>query len=502
MLGKMVSLSVGVAALVGGTGCTGDSDPPDRIAASSARLKGHGTCHAGTCDWYFEWTTCTRPFLEPVCAPYAPERRRTYTNVTAPSTETEYRLSELVSGLLPTTWYRARICGRATGEPEYNCSSERDFTTAAAGQPSSPMYNEQAAKAAGAMSHPVGANQGRDVGNAVAFRDRALYYFGDTWGPGWWRTSSASYGQRGWYSGDFPALRDATVNEHYENGVPKQFVPYTASEPEYVYSAALGRDEHYYHWPSSNFVRTTAAGEEALVYWSRGGFEGGTHNAGMFVDRVRSGDTTTQGASGRWKLWPKGVADGYLPLDIEEGGQRYFIACKKMPGDWAPARCFLGRVAPANATNAAAYRYFNQASGAWQAAQVSWGCNDQSCPDNVRGGLFEASPYMSYQPSITWNPYLGKYLSVAGTGGGVELRVADRITGPWSRPTDVPASADGRYGFLPRTAAEGLDNYHAREHLQLRSPDAKTIVVSYFHAAEVNTPENRAVKLVKIELEK
>jgi hypothetical protein len=43
---------------------------------------------------------------------------------------------------------------------------------------------------------------------------------------------------------------------------------------------------------------------------------------------------------------------------------------------------------------------------------------------------------------------------------------------------------------------------NAREHLQLRSADAKTIVVSYFHAAEANTPENRAVKLVKIELEK
>jgi hypothetical protein len=57
-------------------------------------------------------------------------------------------------------------------------------------------FLQPGAEAAGAMSHPVGANQGRDVGNAVVFRDRVLYYFGDTWGPGWWRTSTASYGQR------------------------------------------------------------------------------------------------------------------------------------------------------------------------------------------------------------------------------------------------------------------------------------------------------------------
>jgi hypothetical protein len=55
---------------------------------------------------------------------------------------------------------------------------------------------------------------------------------------------------------------------------------------------------------------------------------------------------------------------------------------------------------------------------------------------------------------------------------------------------------------LTRTAAKGLDNYHAREHLHLRSADAKTIMVSYFHAAEPESPDNRAVKLVRIELQR
>ena len=84
----------------------------------------------------------------------------------------------------------------------------------------------------------------------------------------------------------------------------------------------------------------------------------------------------------------------------------------------------------------------------------------------------------------------------------MELRVAARITGPWSQPTSVPDTAEGRYGFLTRTAVEGLDNYHAREQLHLRSADARTIVVSYFHAAETGTGDNRAVKLVKVELQK
>jgi hypothetical protein len=486
------------ALLLFAAACVGDTDPADQIAATSARVKSHGTCTTGTCDWYFEWTPCTRPFFDLLCEPYGVERRRQHTGVTVPSTSTQYPVNELLTGLSPRTHYRFRACAKGSSETEYRCGTEYDFVTGTASQPTSPMYDALAVDAAGAMSHPEGAHQGRDVGNAVVFRDRALYYFGDTAGPGYWRTSTAAYGQRTWFTGDFPPLADASRNSaHFDaSGAPKQFIPYTATEPEFVWNEALDKNERYYHWPSASFVRATPTGEEGLVFFGRGGFNDGAHGAGMYVDTIRSGDTTTRAGSRRL-LWPRGVADGYRPLDIEEGGQRYFIACKTYG---FAARCFLARVPPAQATDAAAYRYYDQASGNWQATQVSLGCVRDGCPESVRGGLFDASPYMSYHPSITWNPYLGKYLSVAGTGGGVELRVADRITGPWSQPSSVPDTADGRYGFLTRTAAEGLDNYHAREHLHLRSPDTRTIVVSYLHAAEGNSPENRAVKLVKIEL--
>jgi len=478
--------------------CVGDTDPADRITASAARLKSHGTCVAGTCDYYFEWTPCTRPFFDLVCEPYSTARRHKHLGVTAPSTTTEYPLTESITGLAPSTHYRFRACGKGSAEAKYQCATEWDFTTGVAQQLASPMYNALAAKPAGTMSHPVGAFQGRDVGNAVVFRNSALYYFGDTWGPGFWRTSTAAYGARQSFTGDFPPLADATrPGPHYDSsGYPKQFVPYTTSEPEFVYNEELGANERYYHWPTANFVRATSSGDEALVFFSRAGFEGGTQGAGFFVDAVREGDTTTR-ANTRRLLWPRGTADAYLPLDIEEGGLRYFITCKT---HGFAARCFLARVAPANATDPAAYRYYDQATNDWPETQVSRGCDDSACPDSVQGGLFDASPYMSYHPSITHNPYLGKYLSVAGTGGGIELRVADRITGPWSQPTSVPDTTDGRYGFVTRTAAEGLDNYHAREQLHLRSPDAKTIMVSYFHAAEPESADNRAVKLVRIEL--
>jgi hypothetical protein len=480
--------------------CVGDTDPVDRITATTARLKAHGTCSAGTCDYYWEWTPCTRPFFDLVCEPYTPARRIERLGITAPSTTTEYALTESISGLSPSTRYRFRACGKGSEESEYRCATERDFATGVAQQPASPMYNALAAKPAGAMSHPVGAFQGRDVGNAVVFRNRALYYFGDTWGPGFWRTSTAAYGARNPFTGDFPPLADATrPGPHYDaGGYPKQFVPYTTNEPEFVFNEALGADERYYHWPTGNFIRSTASGDEGLVYFSRAGFEGGTQRAGVYVDAIREGDTTTRAASRRL-LWPRNTTDAYLPLDIEEGGLRYFISCKTH--GWA-ARCFLARVAPASATDPAAYRYYDQASNRWLATQVSRGCNDDACPDTVKGGLFDASPYMSYHPSITRNPYLDKYLSVAGTGGGIELRVADRLTGPWSQPTAVPDTTDGRYGFLTRTAVEGLDNYHAREHQHLRSADGKTIMVSYFHAAEPETADNRAVKLVRIELQR
>lgn len=494
------SVSALVTALLSLSACVGDTDPPDLIQATSTRLKAHGTCVEGTCDYYFEWTPCTRPFFDLVCEAYSPARRRERRGVTAPSTSTEYALVESIAGLTANTTYRYRACGKGASEAVYNCGAEYDFTTGRAQQPASPMYDALAIESAGSMSHPIGAFEGRDVGNAVVFRNSALYYFGDTWGPGFWRTSTASYGQRTPFTGDFPPLADANRSSgHYDaSGFPKQFIPYRTTEPEFVFNSALDADERYYHWPTSNFVRATASGDEALVYFSRGGFDGGTHNAGMYVDAIREGETTTR-ASTRRLLWRRGAADFYIPLDIAEGGQRYFISCKT---HGYAARCFLGRVAPASATDPAAYRYYNEANASWQAAQVSRGCTNDACPDSAKGGLFDASPYMSYHPSITWNPYLGKYLSVAGTGGGVELRVAARITGPWSQPTSVPDTAEGRYGFLTRTAVEGLDNYHAREQLHLRSADARTIVVSYFHAAETGTGDNRAVKLVKVELQK
>ncbi|HYX37479.1 MAG TPA: hypothetical protein VE954_30620 [Oligoflexus sp.] len=482
-------------------GYVGHTDPADGIAPNSARLKAQSTCSAQTCDYRYEWTTCQWVFLTLECAPYDSMRSLEKKNVRPLGTKA-YRLAEWVTDLTPQTMYRYRVCGKASDSSDFTCGPELEFTTAASGQPNSPLYNQQGAVAAGTMSHPVGANQGRDVGNAVVFRDHALYYFGDTWGNGWWRTSTAAYGTRRWFSGDFPPLDDAKVtDQHFQNGIPKQFVVYTDREPEFVFNQDLKKDERYYHWPTSNFIRPTAGGDEALLFWTRGGFEGGIHKAGTYLDRVRPGDSTTRGADGRVLMWAQGQADGYQPLDIEQDGFRFFISCKAVPPGWS-TRCFLARVSPGSATNPAAYRYYNESTNTWDANQISLLCHDKECPSHIKGGLFEGPPYMGYHPSITWNPYLGKYLSVAGTGSGVELRIADQITGPWSQPTSVPGTPEGRYGFLPKTAKEGLDNYHAREHLHLRSPDARTIVVSYFHAAEVNSPDNRAVKLVKIELEK
>jgi hypothetical protein len=128
--------------------------------------------------------------------------------------------------------------------------------------------------------------------------------------------------------------------------------------------------------------------------------------------------------------------------------------------DWPDIR--LARVPLERHRERAAYRFW---TGSGWSADVHTAVNLDLGPTGGGLGGF----------TVTWNPFLGRFLMVHSEpfGSDVMLRSALRPEGPWSRPTrvDVPdAAPDAPFG-----------NYGAREHVQHRSPDGQTIVVTYSH---------------------
>jgi hypothetical protein len=481
------------------TAFAGVADLADGVTASGARLSGRATCEEAACDVVLEWGPCALSGVELVCT-Y--QDRMRWDGVAG-----AMEIAHQADGLEPGRRYRFRVCGKPAGRPdeELVCGAERDFDTGVdRGAPPSPRVRAGSIARAGSLSHAQGSHQGRDVGAAIELGGRLLWFFGDTAltvtaadGSNW-RTSTAAHGPTGPLEGDYPPLDDAAApSEHLDgNGAPAQFVPYTAAEPELV--DAGGETLHYYHWPIYGFTRAAGGGEEALVFFSRGVFFGDAPSA-TYVDIVRDGGVQTSGAADRRLLWNPAVAevDRYFPIDVEESGFRYFVAGKRSNGGYT-SRLFLARVPPEEATDPAAYRYWNPATGEWQAEQVSPPCGPDAC---TAEGIIEVSAFADYHTSISWNPYLEKYLLVAGNGLGAALHVADALTGPWSAGTVLPATDDGAYGFLTPTATQGLPNYHARETVQLRSADGRTVVLSYLHAVDEG-PGDRAVKLFRLTMER
>ncbi|HEY6558021.1 MAG TPA: hypothetical protein VI072_12140 [Polyangiaceae bacterium] len=492
-LGLSLGLPLGLLVL----GCVGDTDPADSITATSARLKARGSCSTGTCDFYFEWGKCTRPIWDLVCNYTA---RQAWNDIAVPA-NVNLPITHDVTGLEPGTTYVFRICGKEANQPDnaYACGTARHFVTGTnPAAPRSPRYAAASTGKAGALTHALNSRQGRDVGASVLLGGRLVWFFGDTAltvrgvdGRAW-RTSTAAHGPAGPFAGNYPALDDATApSEHLDaNRAAKQFVVYTASEPEFV------GDRHFYHWPKYGITRTVGGREEALIFFSRGAFDGQTPSVG-YVDVTRDGVQTT-GSAERVKLWDPAGANGdqYWPVDVEEGGYRYFATAKNING--FSARVFLARVPPLEATNPSAYRFWNVATRTWQAQQVSTACVKNAC---TVPGTIDISLFGSYHTSITRNPYLNQYVLVSGTGSGAMIYVANALTGPWSAGTNIPSTQGGTYGFIDSTATEGLPNYHARENVHLRSADGRTLILSYLHAVDEG-PANRGVKLVRLTLER
>lgn len=294
---------------------------------------------------------------------------------------------------------------------------------------------------------------GRDGGYSAATPSGSVWMFGDsimrrpgedgtTWRNNTWCVTTDDDASDGLSGFDEPV--DAL-------GVPREFLPMTDDERAFE-AAHNGPDcgddcAGIAMWPGAQVWDAEA--DRLIVFYA--------------LYELRPGFLNLTARGWSVALWPAGATAPERPLlrpdladptmlfgpgerwdpmaSLIEGGWLYLVMCG---GDLHA--CALGRARPADVTDPTAWTYWTGQS--WSA---SWG---------RRATLVNAATI----GSIHFNAYLGQYLMFysASLGGGVVLRSAPELTGPWSPPTVIhqplqPVERAWSYSALghPEFAREG-----------------------------------------------
>lgn len=323
----------------------------------------------------------------------------------------------------------------------------------------------------GRFAEPSAIVVGRDGGLGGRLGDRLLWTFGDSFltAANPVDGSNVLSATAGWSSLDAPLALTQPVDGA---GFPAQFIPYTAAELTQNRAAPL---DGWALWPGM-MIDTGAA--EGLVVFQRV-----KRTAGSGFDGVAVGTAWVAVDAPVARRDPDDLFTRPEPLffpQVVVDGMAYAIACD--PIGSLNVGCKLARAAVADAGRRAAYQFYD--GGAWQA--------DLGRAAVVLEGVGGV-------PTISWNPWLGRYLAVSGRllDSAVQLRAAARVEGPWSAPVEVAASADGASGIFAPLDPAAFD-YGAAEHVALRSADGRAIVISYSRPTE---PFRGDVRLARITLQ-
>ncbi len=320
----------------------------------------------------------------------------------------------------------------------------------------------------GAIPLPSPVTVGRDGGQAGALDGKLLWTFGDTFlsAQNPIDGSNVLSATAGWSTTAAPLALTQPVDA---NGFPAQLIPYTDDERAQNQADPLNG---WALWPG--ILIATGEGDGVVVFQrikrtSGSGFDSqGTGTARITVDAT---------------IATRGSQDLFSPPDrlfvphfvVDENV--YAWACETV--GFLDIGCRMARAPVASADVRAAYSFFDGSQ--WQP--------DASTAtiviDHVSGG-----------PTISWNPYLGRYLAVTSAvlSSDLLLRTADRIEGPWSEPVVIEA---GTEGYLAPTTTDAYD-YIVVEHPELASPDGRSIVISY---SRPTAPFRGDVRLARITFE-
>jgi hypothetical protein len=157
---------------------------------------------------------------------------------------------------------------------------------------------------------------------------------------------------------------------------------------------------------------------------------------------------------GDWCLWQINSDDFHFGVQVLTVNEHVYVFGSRQDGFGAQA--VVGRVEASRITDPAAYEYLHLPKREWQ-------------PDlEGTGGL----AYSGSEYSISYNPYLGKYVMfyVEGSKKTVKMRTADDLVGPYSSPK--------RVGKVPCESTSELA-YLAFEHPEFRMNDGEKVYISY-----------------------
>ncbi len=302
----------------------------------------------------------------------------------------------------------------------------------------------------GEIPHPSETVVGRDGVSSGSFRGDRLWTFGDTFvshiTP--WDMSNVVTATGAWSNDSVPLVFEQPVDA---DGVPSQLVPYTPAELEDNIEEAT---DGWALWPGA--VIDTGDDDALLLFQiikrTMGvGFDG----VGIGTARIRPRETVARRDAALLfsrTLPPDTMGDvlyGAGGVSVI-GDTAYFLGCD--------AGCRLARVPRTQADDRSAFEFYD--GSAW--------VSDIEAAEVVLRGVNAAS--------ISWNAYLGRFVSVSSRflSNDVLVRTAPAIEGPWPTSGLVITPSEG--GVV--AAGEGND-YLAMEQPGLGDADGRSIVISY-----------------------
>jgi hypothetical protein len=286
----------------------------------------------------------------------------------------------------------------------------------------------------------------RDGGSTALIGGRLLWFFGDTLlkQPA---ADGASYRSNtaAWSPTGSPAALQEPLDAH---SAPSQFIPFTTDEEAYNLSKHDPNDRVAI-WPGSLVTTQDGAG---LVFYVKLMVKGYLKYdlLGTGLARLADGQDAATRAPGLLFNAPEpAFSEAFVDGDL-----LYLYGTSLTPG--TNGQMAVACVPLAQADSRPAYRFWN--GQAW-VVDVS---QSTSVFSGIPGSL-----------SVSFNPYLGKYLSVhsQALSNRVVFQVAGAPQGPWSPPVALLT------GEIP---ASGTVDYAGREHPELASGSGRTIVVSYY----------------------
>jgi len=325
-----------------------------------------------------------------------------------------------------------------------------------------------------AVGHPLRVESVRDIGPLVGppgwLRDgaqsiqlgsRILWTFGDTLFPvlavdgSLLRTNTAAWSDR-----SHPRVLHGPVDA---NGAPVQFIPFTESEE--VFNQP-GSGDRIAVWPTSIIRRGP---DSAAVLFATVKVGPGTLNYTFLGTGVATVSAGSSAAARRPEPVFRPPDPSFANGAVMVGALVYVYGCARIEG--LQLGCRVARTTVTDIGERSAYRFWD---GSGWSSKV--------------GSAVVTLPGPSGGLSVSWNPWLGRYLSVYNLAltNRVEMRTALSPEGPWSRPVTA---------FTGRSTDPGRLNNLAFEHPELASDGGRTVTISYTHPVGARGGEIRLVEV-------